>query len=452
MSAVDLSPYYAKVVDDPLRDVFAGPRRPHPPQGSAAVTEAELPGAWQALLDQPRSRPGTAYVHIPFCAGHCVFCAFYQNPWRPSKGPAYVDHLLAQVEATRGRGVLRGPPLRALYFGGGTPTALAAKDISRLVRGLRAALPLAPDCEITLEGRAHDLTEDKMHAAMDAGVNRVSLGVQTFDTEVRHRLGRRARQEELLETLTRLVTADFGAVVIDLIYGLPGQTMASWQEDLRTVIELGLDGVDLYSLSLIPGTPLLGIIEQGKAPAIDRSALGGFYAEGFTTLERAGWEAISTTHWRSPSYRERSVYNFEAKTGADFLAFGSGAGGRLGGTSFRIVPELETYAQRVERDECLAANMTRAADSADLVNALRSGLERARLDPARVEATPRGHEVMDLITPLLDQWSQAGLLERRHRFFELTVAGRFWQVQMTQRLIKLIEAHFASTGAPRSEA
>ena len=437
---VDLSPHFARVTDDPLRDAFDDARRPHPPTGAAAVPEEEVPAAWEARLDAPRQGPGTAYVHIPFCAQRCLYCGFYQNPWRAERGPWYVDRLIAELDRLDGRPALEGPPLRALYLGGGTPTALAPRDLARLLDAARARLPLAPDCEITLEGRVGDLDPDRLRAAVDAGVNRVSLGVQTFDTEVRRALGRRDAREQVVATLERLVAADFGAVVIDLIYGLPGQTVETWKEDLRLVCALGIDGVDLYSLALIPGTPLLRAMEKGRARPADRATLGALYREGYEALEREGWEPISTTHWRSPSLRERSVYNFEVKTGADYFGIGAGAGGSLGGWGFRVESKLERYAERVQGGACPVASMTRPSARAPIVHRLRAGMERGRLDPARVASVPDGAAAMARLEPLLEQWREAGLLVRRHRFHDLTVAGRFWQVQMTQRLIQAVNA------------
>ncbi|MCE8472719.1 radical SAM protein, partial [Rhodovulum sulfidophilum] len=125
-------------------------------------------------------------------------------------------------------------------------------------------LPLSPDCEITLEGRIVSFGLEKARAAFDAGVNRVSLGVQSFDDRVRRRLGRKSTRSETLRFLEGLVAADCGAVVIDLIYGLPGQDRATFREDLRMAAALGLDGLDLYALKTIPGTPLLLAQEKGK--------------------------------------------------------------------------------------------------------------------------------------------------------------------------------------------
>ncbi|WP_319530411.1 radical SAM protein [uncultured Cohaesibacter sp.] len=231
MTAIsDPTPYFAKVTDTPLADAFDDGRQAHSTNGQVPVANDEQEAAWQDCLNTGRTAPGMAYVHIPFCENHCLFCGFYQNPWRVDAGASYVDLVLKQAATFEGKKVMEGPPLRALYFGGGTPTALAAKDIGRLVSGLRTLLPLAPDCEITLEGRVHSFTEDKMEAAFKAGVNRVSLGVQTFDTRIRRSLGRKRTKDDVIRTLQTLMAMDSAAIVIDMMYGLPGQTLKSWQD------------------------------------------------------------------------------------------------------------------------------------------------------------------------------------------------------------------------------
>jgi oxygen-independent coproporphyrinogen-3 oxidase len=438
--ARDPAVYFARVSGDPLRDAFTDARRAHPPAAAMARPADRLAERWEALLDTPRQRPGTAYVHVPFCETHCLFCGFYQNPWRADAGSPYVDRVIDQIGQLRGRAVLSGPPLRAVYLGGGTPTALAAGDTHRLVVALREHLPLAPDCEITLEGRAWHFTEDRMRAAFEAGVNRVSLGVQTFDTAVRRALGRRLARPELLACLERLLAADAAAIVIDLIYGLPRQTHETWATDLQLVTELGLDGVDLYGLIPIGGTPLLSAIGKGKLAPIAREDLGGFYAAGSEALAAAGWTRISTSHWQSPSLRERSVYNFMVKGGADCFAFGAGAGGSLHGVRHQIVPDLAEYQACVLERRCPAMALTDEGPRAPLHHAIRAGMERARLDPLAIAAVPDGAAAMDHLEPLLGQWCSAGLLHPRHRFHDLTVAGCFWQVSMTRRIFDYLNA------------
>lgn len=443
----DLSPYFARVSDNPLEEAFDDARQAHPPGGQIPVAREDHGAVWRKCIETPRTRPGMAYVHIPFCENHCLFCGFYQNAWRPESGPGYVDLVLKQATQLAGKPVLEGPPLRALYFGGGTPTALAAAEMGRMVCGLRDILPLAPDCEITLEGRIHSFTPDKMETAFKAGVNRISLGVQTFDTEIRRSLGRKATREKALATLQHLVACDSGAIVIDLMYGLPRQTRETWAEDLALVDELGLDGVDHYGLNLIPGTPLMSAVEKGKLSPITRKDLGAFYAQGFEAMQSFGWHPISTSHWQHPDLRERSIYNFGAKTGWDYFGLGAGAGGFVNGIGAFNTPVLEEYGAKVRAGAAPFKGMSRASSLAPLVNAVRAGMERARLDSRAVstgfeQSGADGPDAAELLLPLLNQWQEAGLMKRRGRFHDLTLAGRFWQVQMTQRMTRLLSSQY----------
>ncbi|SIO55898.1 coproporphyrinogen III oxidase, anaerobic [Rhodovulum sp. ES.010] len=439
--------HFARLSTDPLADAFSGRAGAHAQGGGAPVGAQEVAGLWDRLAGTPRAGASVAYVHVPFCENHCLFCGFYQNPWRRELGAPYVDAVLAQLAAGAETAVQRGHPLRAVYLGGGTPTALAARDLARLVEGLRRHLPLAPDCEITLEGRIVSFGLEKARAAFDAGVNRVSLGVQTFDDGVRRRMGRKSTRAETRRFLEGLVALDRGAVVIDLIYGLPGQDRATFRADVRQAAALGLDGLDLYSLKAIPGTPLLIAQDKGKLTPAAPTELGHYYADGAEEMDRAGWAAISTTHWRRGT-RERSIYNFEVKAGAQCLAFGAGAGGTLHGHGYRITPDLDAYlAGAGQGGARLIAGMMRPAPLAPVHAAIKAGMERGRLAFAPVDRAltacgrPAGFE--NLAAPLVAQWQRAGLLTARPAACDLTLAGRFWQVAMTARLIAWTDACLA---------
>jgi len=429
--------FFANTTADPLADAFPPRHGAHAATGARPVPAGEVAARWRALAATPRTGRSVAYVHVPFCANHCLFCGFYQNPWRPEAGAPYVDRLIDQLAAGGGTAMQRGHPLRAVYLGGGTPTALAADDLARLIRALHRHLPLAPDCEITVEGRAFDFGPDKAAATFDAGATRISLGVQSFDDRLRRLMGRKVAGAEVRRFLAGLVAMDRGAVVIDLIYGLPGQTPALWQADLETATGLGLDGVDLYALKLIPGTPLLTALEKGKRQAVPASALGGFYAQGAAHMARAGWEAISCTHWRRGT-RERNAYNLEVKTGAACLAFGAGAGGSHAGHSWRTQPDLRAWEAEVAEGRPAVAGLMQAPPLQPLIDAIRAGMELGRLDLPAADAACAaltGTGFASLAEPLTRQWTAAGLMAPDGPRMALTLPGRFWQVAMTQRLI-----------------
>lgn len=431
---------------DPLADAFPRKGGPHPFVGMRPVAEDEVPALWAEIHARPRTARAVAYVHVPFCENHCLFCGFYQNPWRKADGAPYVDAVIAQLEAFSRTPAHDGPPLQAVYLGGGTPTALSGPDIARLIGAIRRHLPLVPDCEITLEGRIQSFGRDKALMAFDAGVTRISLGVQSFSERIRRPLGRRTGTAGIEAFLAELVALERGAIVVDLIYGLPGQRPEDVAADVRRCAALGLDGLDLYSLNLIPGTPLLTAVEKGKMQPAPTSGLGAYFEAGEEAALAEGWTAISTTHWQG-TLRERNVYNVAVKTGADCLAFGAGAGGFLGGMHYRNTADLADYAARAGTDLPLTRNLMRAAPAAPVYNALKSGMERGSLDCAAVDAALArvcGEEAASFSAharPLLDQWGRAGLIEPHHRFHRLTRAGRFWQVAMTGRLIAWLGQH-----------
>lgn len=442
-----LETFFAAPGADPLSGAFPGKRAVHPFSGMVPIPEAEIAERWTALHSVRRRNKAVAYLHVPFCENHCLFCGFYQNAWRSGDGAPYVDAVIAQMRAFADTAAHEGPPLQAVYMGGGTPTALAGRELSRLITAIRTYLPLAPDCEITLEGRIHSFGLDKARAAYDAGATRISLGVQSFSDLIRRPLGRKATRAEVINFLRQLVALDRGAVVIDLMYGLPGQHPKDVATDVALCAELGLDGLDLYSLNLIAGTPLLTAIEKGKMLPAGPSDLGRFFAAGEDAAEAEGWAPISTTHWQG-SLRERNVYNLAVKTGADCLAFGAGAGGFLQGLNYRITSDLRDFAARGgDPSHCLTRGMMQSGPSAPIGNALKQGMERGLLNLAPAEAALSALcpatkcSIADHLGPLLVQWTSAGLLAPHHRFHRLTRAGRFWQVAMTGRLLGWLGQH-----------
>jgi oxygen-independent coproporphyrinogen-3 oxidase len=457
---VDLARLFANEGADAFADAFSGSHPVHPFVGLGPVPQDSVGAIWQEMTDRPRQQTSVAYVHVPYCVNRCLFCGFYQNAWRDSEGPVYVDALIEQLRRDRDRPYQAGAPVRAVYFGGGTPTLLSARDLSRAIEAVRTYLPLAPDCEITVEGRVHGFDLDKAAAAFDAGANRLSLGVQTFDEDLRRRLGRKTDRRALIAFLEALLRMDRGAVVIDLIFGLPAQDAAVWETDVGTAIALGMDGVDLYSLKLMRDTPLAHAAETGKLTPAPAEALGAYYRAGAELMQAARWEALSASHWRSGT-RERNLYNLLVKSGADCLAYGAGAGGTLhgpdGAYAYRNMADPAHYRECIARGEPVVAGLMRQAPQAPLYNRVKAGMELGHLDLRTLvdlPACPPDFDPRRALGPLLDQWQRAGLLTRDGHWADLTLAGRFWQVRMTQNLLlwlsQALDAANATPQAPPS--
>lgn len=430
MQATGLGEHHARLGGDPIRDAFARRAPLVPWRGRHPVPADALEDAWKRLIGTPpQRRKRVAYVNVPFCANHCLFCGFYRGPAQPARMTGYASLVIEELERERAAEGVARAPVHAVYLGGGTPSALPADELQRLLRALRSALPLAPDCEITVEGRWLGFDADKVDACLEAGANRFSIGVQSFDTSVRRSQGRRGSRDELLRFLAELVDRDRAAVVVDLLIGLPGQTPDTWQDDLRACIDLGLDGVDLYPLNVYPMTPLAGAIAAGKsAPALPLPEQGAMYREGARVLEDAGWRQISNSHWARAT-RERNLYNLLIKQGADCLGYGAGAGGSLADHAYALEPDLERYAALL-RSGRKPLSAIRELDAGEhLQQRLAEQLEVGRLDLSALAP-----DAAERAGALVEQWQRAGLLEGVGPRLRLTVAGRFWAPNLARGL------------------
>ncbi|AOX99070.1 heme anaerobic degradation radical SAM methyltransferase ChuW/HutW [Jeongeupia sp. USM3] len=414
------------------------------------ITEADHPAAWQRLQATPRhGRKGLAYVHVPFCANHCLFCGFYQNRWQEEASRPYTDRLIAEIEREADTGLVQGAPIHAVYLGGGTPSALAANDLARLITALRNHLPLAPDAEITVEGRIRHFDDARIDACLDAGANRFSIGVQSFDSHVRQRLGRQASGEQAAAFLEGLARRDRATVVCDLIFGLPDQDEAVWRRDLDTVCALPLDGVDLYALNLLPTTPLFKAVELQRRSLSSPQERQRMYLAGVARLADAGWAQLSNSHWARTT-RERNLYNQLIKDGADCLAFGSGAGGSAHGVSYVVGGELAGYEAQIDAGLKPLSNMATSDAWQRTRDAVTGGIERGRLDLRTLPLDDAGIVAAQL-QPLIANWHEAGLLADAGPVLRLTPRGRFWANNLHSALNELVPS-LATAAAAESIA
>lgn len=200
----DVSAYFANAAD-PLHAAFAAKAVIHSgPAGMPLMGEA-AEKKLESLWDEPRSGKSLAYIHVPFCETRCLYCMFYQNPFKPEASHEFAEHLIKELQLWSDKKAQATGLIHALYFGGGTPTCLAPADLKRILSAVKTYLPLANDCEITLEGRIHHFEDEKMEAALEGGVNRFSLGVQTLNSKVRQNVQRMDGRDAILKRLEKLL-------------------------------------------------------------------------------------------------------------------------------------------------------------------------------------------------------------------------------------------------------
>ncbi len=426
-----ITKYFAREGVDPLPHAFDGKIAVHPGAGGEMVSQASISEAMEELSHKPRTGLSAAYIHVPFCETHCLYCGFYTRAYGKDQSAQYADALIKELQLWDGRPAQSQGPVHAVYFGGGTPTALEAVDLKRVLKAVHDYLPLANDCEITVEGRLHHFEQEKMEACFAGGANRFSLGVQSFSTGIRQSMGRLAPRETVMKRLETLMSYGQAAVIVDLIYGFPRQDMETWLDDIQTAMDLELDGMDCYQLNVFSQTPLGKAIREGRIPpAADIPMQSAMFAAGVKKLQESFYNRLSLTHWARTS-RERNLYNQYVKGSANCLAFGPGAGGNIAGWFFISQSNYESWLEQVNAG-CKPITMLIApSQNFYLYRAIAYALEHGWMD---LEGLERKFdiELYGLLEPLLEQWHRAGLVEMMGKKTALTLAGQFWQVNISQ--------------------
>ncbi len=262
--ADNFSKYCVNESDNVIVDAFAKKSAVHAGLMDRFAPAEQTQNVLKEVLMQERNNKTAAYIHVPFCETHCLYCGFYNQPYRKEQSKIYTDALIKEIKLWENTPAVTSAPVNALYFGGGTPTALEIEDISRILKEVRKVLPLANDCEITMEGRISNMTKEKVEAYLEGGVNRFSLGVQSFNTDLRRSMGRRSDREAIVNAINLIKSYNQAAVVLDLIYGFPNQTMDIWVDDIKMAQSMEIDGFDCYQLNVFPNTPLGKRIADGS--------------------------------------------------------------------------------------------------------------------------------------------------------------------------------------------
>lgn len=429
---------FGRASGDPLTEAFPRKRVVHAGVRGEVVPPAEAQETWRTVMNTPAKKGElqTAYVHIPFCKTKCLYCGFFQNAAQQSAEDDYVEALIEEIESAADAPRLKGGLIHAVFIGGGTPTSLSAENAARVLSTLRRVLPLANDYELTLEGRIHDLVPEKIEAWFANGVNRISLGVQSFDTKVRQSQSRIETREEVLERLRLLKSYEQCSVVLDLIYGLPGQSMEVWQQDLDDLIASGIDGADFYQLNVFEGSDLNKRIAEGKlAPAATTKEQAKMYAFAHDYMKKRGWRQLSMCHWACSS-RERSLYNALAKRGVPMFPFGSSAGGFLGGYAVMLHRVLQPYAMLVASNQKPIMGLVKQSEIQPFSNCAVNMLEYGLMDLSRLEAMD---ERLTGLRWLYELWEKRGLVAFNGVQYELTIAGKFWEVNIAQTTVECIQ-------------
>ena len=350
------------------------------------------------------------YVHIPFCARICPYCAFYKERADPAQAARFCEAILAELRVHSAESLLRP---RTIFFGGGTPTALTTAQLDFLLGGFRAQLDLSELQEWTLEANPGSVSERKACLLRERGVNRISLGVQSFDDRLLQLLGREHSAAQAGASFALLRRSGFENLNIDLMFGLPGQTLGQWETTLQRAIALGPDHVSAYCLTYEEDTEFFLRHARGEFRT-DPEADADFFAAAGELLGKAGFEQYEVSNYARPGFE--SVHNCAYWSGQDYLGLGPSAVSTVGLRRRQNISDYRLYADRVLAGESASTGDEMLTPAMKRAEAIALSLRTNRGIPAEwVEDRPE--EVKEFV--------ELGLMQPEAERYVLTRAGRF---------------------------
>lgn len=295
---------------------------------------------WQKCYNSVMlTKPTSAYVHIPFCTQICYYCDFSKVFIKNQPVDDYLQALIREFES------YDIEQLRTLYIGGGTPTSITAQQLDYLLTNLIKHLDLSVLEEFTIEANPGDLTDDKIEVLKKSAVNRVSLGVQTFNDKQLKRIGRSHNESQIYSTIDHLKTAGFDNISIDLIYALPGQTMEDVKENVAKAIALDIPHLSLYSLILEHHTVFMNKMRLGKLNLPQEDLEVEMFEYIIAELEANGFEHYEISNFTKPGFESR--HNLMYWDNVEYYGVGAGASGYLNGVRYRNRGPIQHYLKAV---------------------------------------------------------------------------------------------------------
>ena len=386
----------------------------------------------------PLPRSLSLYVHVPFCETKCPYCDFNTYAGIEQMMPGYVEALAAEIE--QWGDALGRPAMTTLFLGGGTPSYLPAQGLAAVLDAVRRAFDVVPGAEATMEANPGDLQGERPASLARLGFNRLSVGVQSLDDGLLRLLGRRHTAQEAVDAFRAVRRAGFDNVNLDLMYGLPHQSMAQWRRTLDGILALSPEHLSLYCLTLEDGTPMEQQVRLGSLPEPDPDLAADMYLLAEDALEREGYRHYEISNWARPGRESR--HNLTYWRNGSYLGVGPGAHSYLGQWRFHNLASPREYVRRMA-----AAGSTTAAapaslsaeaiggfpvvagvehvdDAAEMAETMMMGL---RLDDGVSAASFEGRfgrALESVYGAQLSELAGLGLLERREGAVRLTARGR----------------------------
>ncbi|HEY7123190.1 MAG TPA: radical SAM family heme chaperone HemW, partial [Ktedonobacterales bacterium] len=383
------------------------------------------------------------YIHIPFCQTKCHYCDFNSYAGLLTWREPYVQGLLREIEyagalaqrsGNAGAPTDRPWPSRTIFFGGGTPSLLSAEQIKRILVGARQAFAVQTKAEITLEANPGTLDQGHLESFLEAGINRLSMGAQSFDAGLLRWMGRIHSPEEIEGAFQMARRAGFGNINLDFIFGLPGQTLDQWAHTLERALELGPDHLSLYSLIVEEGTPLHRWVAEGRVQVADEDLSAEMYVLAQQRLAQAGYEHYEISNWARPG--KACLHNLTYWRNLPYLGVGAGAHSCFGGRRFSTALAVRAYLEQVkQRDGCAEVQSESISPELEMAETAMLGLRLNEGISLPLFARRYGIAFDTLFGTRLAPLEAAGLLERVDGRIRLSERGRLLGNEVFERLL-----------------
>lgn len=329
------------------------------------VNIAESPVSEEKIRDYAVS---SFYLHVPFCFHKCHYCDFYSIVDSRDRQKVFTDRLIAELHAAGEATTIVAA--ETIFIGGGTPTLLAAEHWRPLLQAISECLRPQLECEFTVEANPETVTPELARVLSAGGVNRVSIGAQSFHPAHLKTLERWHDPDNVGRSVERFRDVGIEAINLDLIFAIPGQTLDEWLADLNRAIELGPTHISCYGLTYEPNTPMTAKLRMGRFEPAEQELEAAMYRSTCELLARAGYEHYEISAWAKPGYRCR--HNLAYWSNANWWPFGPSASGHVNGVRWKNVPRLGSYLESTDLPPVL--DLECVDDDAQVGEALMLGL------------------------------------------------------------------------------
>lgn len=315
--------------------------------------------------EKPEKYPYSVYLHIPFCVHRCGYCDFNTYAGLENLIPPYVDALIEEIRQVAASSIDK-LPVHTIFFGGGTPSLLPIEAVKKILDELHTGYAIEKDTEITLEANPGTLALEKLIGLRQVGVNRLSFGVQSANPEQLRLLERQHDFQDVNQAVKWARQADFNNLNLDWIYGLPGQSLESWQQNIELALGLAPEHLSLYALSIEHGTPFKEMSTRGLLPMLDPDLAADMYEWASERLVQAGYQQYEISNWAKPG--RECKHNLQYWRTLPYIGLGAGAHGFVGGYRTSNVLAPAAYIQRFKRDGKLGFPRTSATATIEKID------------------------------------------------------------------------------------